>query len=300
MKKSALKRAAAIFFALALVLPVFMTPAAALSAENVSYYDGTYSTDWYDGSPASGKIYHLNSAADLAGYVYLVNVANGGASFGGCTIRLECNVVWNTGNASDWFDTAPTYTWQPISISQAHYSSAGFDGNGHYISGLYQKDDGANHTGFIGVHGGTDWGVKNLAIVNSFFCKTSSGGSQNGNYGVGVFMSTPYNSFTFENLYTDAIVVDASDNTGGIVGNPRSAGATLNVKNCVFAGRVISTASNAGGMVGASNSRNVNVTDCLNLGTVTAASNAGGMIGLVSASSSATVRIGSSVNAGKV
>lgn len=274
-----------------------------LSATNVSVYDGTYSTDWYySNTTPSNKEFHLKSAADLAGYVYLVNSVFGGSSFNGYTIKLDCNVVWNEGNAADWINTAPKYSWTPISISQAHYASAGFDGQGHYISGLYQNDDGANHTGFIGVHGGGDLGVKNLAIVNSFFCKTSSGGSQNGNYGVGVFMSTPYNSFTFENLYTDAIVMDSSNHTGGIVGNPRSNGAICTIKNCVFAGTIISGGEYVGGMVGTNNSRKLRISNCINLGSVYGKNHVGGMVGgATSASGSAgEVIITDCINAGPV
>ncbi|MBQ9544536.1 MAG: hypothetical protein IJV00_05365 [Clostridia bacterium] len=268
---------------------------------DVSFYDGSYSTDWFDDAPASGKVYHLSSAADLAGYVYLVNVVKGGASFGGCTMQLDCNVVWNLGDAADWYESPPTYSWQPISISQAHYSSGGFNGAGHYISGLYQSDNGYNHTGFIGVHGGSDWGVKNLAIVNSYFCKTSTGASQNSNNGVGVFMSTPYNTFTFENLYTDAIVVDASNYTGGIVGTLRSDGATVNIRNCVFAGTIISGGQYVGGIIGGNYSGRVNITDCLNLGNVYGKAYVGGIIGAAtSVNTGRYVNIGSCINAGKV
>ena len=303
MKSSAFRTLLAAALAVIMAAaPAFAPVASALTEDNVSYYDGTYSTAWYDNDPApSDKIYHLSSAADLAGYAYLVNTVKGGASFGGYTVQLDCNVVWNTGSAADWYDAPPKYSWTPISISQSHYSSGGFNGNGHYISGLYQKDNGSNHTGFIGVHGGSDLGLKNLAIVNSFFCKTASGGSVNSNYGVGVFMATPYNTFTFENLYTDAIVMDASNYTGGIVGSLRSSGATVNVKNCVFAGKIISGGSNVGGIVSANSGGNVNITNCLNLGSIYGKSNVGGILGGVTYSASGkAVRIGSCVNAGPV
>ena len=298
----AFRRTASLLLALLLCFPMLATMlVSGLSTADVSYYDGTYSTDWYY-SNTSAKEFHLKSAADLAGYVYLVNTVFGGASFGGCTVKLDCNVVWNEGSASDWIDSAPEYSWTPISISEKHYSSGGFDGQGHYISGLYQKDDGANHTGFIGVHGGSDWGVKNLAIVNSLFCKTSSGGSQNGNYGVGVFMSTPYNSFTFSNLYTDAIVMDSSDHTGGIVGNPRSNNAVCTLNNCVFAGTIISGGSEVGGMVGTNNTRKVRINNCLNLGSIYGKNAVGGMIGSTDSSeaSAGELTVTGCINAGPV
>lgn len=301
MKKIVLKTVSVVMTVLMLLPMLLPVAAVALTSENVSYYDGTYSTKWYDDNPTpANKEFHLKSAADLAGYVYLVNTKFGGASFGGYTIKLDCNVVWNTGNAEDWLEKAPKYSWTPISISQAHYSSGGFDGQGHYISGLYQNDNGSNHTGFIGVHGGSDLGLKNLAIVNSFFAKNSASASQNSNYGVGVFMSTPYNTFTFENLYTDAIVMDKSNYTGGIVGSLRSSGATAKFKNCVFAGTIIGGGEHVGGIVSSNCAGTVQITDCINLGSVYGKKYVGGIIGSTTSSAAKSVSLTNCINAGPV
>ena len=108
----------------------------------VSYYDGIADTSWYQ---ANKSQYFISSASQLAGLATLVN--EGTTNFKDSTVYLNCDIVWNDGDCTNWGTTAPTYSWTPIGVtgsgnSNPHWKTSNlflgsFNGQGHVISGLY-------------------------------------------------------------------------------------------------------------------------------------------------------------------
>ena len=229
---------------------------------------------WYN---AKNDVYVLNDLADLNGFALLSRETN----FTGKTIKLGADIVANTGNAADWANAAPAYSWMKIGYSKSgddHYRFNGtFDGQGHTISGLYLKADEA-YIGFFGLTD-SDAVVKNFKLKNSYFENTARGVGSIAGSGKG----------TFDTIYSDAIIVGKNASVGGLLGQDATGG--MHMRNCWFAGSVINNQTDnmkgngTGGLIGNLQNQSV-VTNCLNTGTVTAklynkAPRVGGLIGAV-------------------
>jgi len=234
---------------------------------DASYYTGKADTSWY--SDTTKKSYHLTSADMLAG---LASLVNGGTSFDGVTIYLDCNVIWNDGefsvasNGDPLFDGAAPkgiYEWTPIGKNTATPNSTfteadgftnqfhgNFDGQGHYISGLYTNNRD-RIAGLFTVFSGKS--LKNLSIINSYF----GGDRVTGSFFAGCLINDDWGaeknkvSVNFENLYSNAyIVTDVNNNSrsGGIGGMLRplpASNAAVNgfiaeFNNCWFDGSIYS------------------------------------------------------------
>ncbi|MBQ4600047.1 MAG: hypothetical protein IJB17_00235, partial [Oscillospiraceae bacterium] len=112
--------------------------------------------------------YAIRNASELYGWAAIANVKYGNAS----AVLLQDIVVNETVSAS-----GANYSWTPIcrNYSFAAGYSGTFDGNGHFISGLYYKNTSESFIGFIGnTSKGT---IKNLTIKNSYFHGAGSVGS---------------------------------------------------------------------------------------------------------------------------
>ncbi|MBQ8141503.1 MAG: hypothetical protein IJ038_07410 [Clostridia bacterium] len=259
----------------------------------VSYYDGTVDLSWYD--PAIYKTeYHITSAAQLAGLSALVR--NGAVLdkdfepqhrvFEGVTFYLDCDIVWNTGDASEWGNTAPQYSWEPIGeVATPQYSNfesvdpkdclffwGNFDGQGHIISGLYCGDESAVWVGLFSVYCGEY--IKNLSVVNSYFTGYSCVGSIAG-YALGTVPkvlnanSDEYaqdlaagNAAIYKNLYSDTLVEMPLDSfsrkrAGGLFGmmklcdksscETKEKGGIMLTENCWVNGTVIADVDSTAG-----------------------------------------------------
>ena len=200
--------------------------------------------------------------------------------FEGQTIKVDADIIVNEGDAADWEKAMPDRRWEPIT------GFAGtFDGQGHTISGLY----GLGH--FYGIDGiqtvyyttgmfadtQDDCVIKNFKLVNSFFSSDLS-------EGVGSIAS--YGGGTFENIYSDAIILSYKENNGGIVGRLTQ---KSNIINCWYDGEIRiegNVGRFTGGIVGrvcASNGQN-KIEHCLNTADISSTvknrgMNTGGLIG---------------------
>ena len=208
---------------------------------------------WYD---ADAKSYTLDSAEDLYGFAMISLVDN----FNSKTVKLGANITLNEGDASTWGTSAPANEWIPIS------SFAGtFDGNGKTISGLYLKTEDS----YAGLFSKTTNAstVKNLSIKNSYFESKNSDmaaiGSVAGQMGG-----------TLDTVYSDAIVVAAGTQVGGLVGRAnQSKTSEYTITDCWFNGSVTVTDDIAqmayiGGLVGTNVQGVLKIDNCLNTGTV--------------------------------
>ncbi len=260
------KLLAALILAMVAILCFSNVSLVAVSAEapatnsSVSVYDGTPDTTWFQ---KDVKEYTLTTAAQFAG---LATVCKNNGSLAGYTIRLGCDMVFNSGDASKWSaGNKPAYSYTPI----PNFDGT-LDGCGHIISGLYYN----SNQGDVGLISKSAQGViKNLGIVNSKFTTTGNRcGSLIGSVekeGAGV---------TIENVYSDAMI-SAGNQAGGIVG---MGGDKSNIKftKCVFAGSATAAAIYSGGMLGEDGGAKAVFTDCINLGSIQVrGGRAGGMAG---------------------
>ena len=255
------KLLAALILAMVAILCFSNVSLVAVSAEDpatnssVSVYDGTPDTTWFQ---KDVKEYTLTTAAQFAG---LATVCKNNGSLAGYTIRLGCDMVFNSGDASKWSaSNKPTYSYTPISQFDGT-----LDGCGHIISGLYYN----SNQGDVGLISKSAQGViKNLGIVNSSFTTTGNRcGSLIGGTGAAV---------KFENIYSDALI-SAKNQAGGLVGLGGG-----QFTKCVFAGSATAAAIYSGGMLGEDGALQTLFTDCINLGSIRSNKDrAGGMTGQV-------------------
>jgi len=223
-----------------------------------------YDISWYD---SAKDTYAIETAAQLYG-VAAINNGDIGDVFRGKTIKLVKDITVNTGSAADWAKGVklPTYTWTPIGggeQSDNHRPFRGtFDGQGHTISGIYHKSDGY-YIGLFGVMASDGTAtVKNLELVNSYIECTRTDALSSELEGVGSIVGQ--GAGTLDTIYTNAILKNATRNTGGLVGNLRQNDAFLNVTNCWYNGEITGTQW-IGGLLGfvSSGTKSIDIEDCL-------------------------------------
>ena len=289
-----MKRIIATLCTLTLILACIFVPATAeepfyaQGTVKVSYFSGTPDYEWYgDGTAAE---FTLSSADALVGFRDLVNANRmvdgvytklaAPVTFQGKTVKLAVDVVINKGDSSAWTvdNTTGLYEWIPIGHTkdlEALSFQGSFDGQGHYISGVYMNAkwsanpacqtfnrnwaDGRD-AGFFGrVQNGT---VKNFAILNSAFL--NSGKDSGGAQGNGVVSRLA--GSTISGVYSEARMKGGFA-TGGMVGYLQKSDGV--VENCVFAGEIdYSLCNKAIGMiVGMDECSSAVIRNCLSLGT---------------------------------
>ncbi|MBQ7485212.1 MAG: hypothetical protein IJT78_01145 [Oscillospiraceae bacterium] len=113
-----------------------------------------YSFDWYDAEAGGGTIY---SRRDFIGFTMLSWTTD----FKGKTVRLGADITVNSGDASTWGSSEPYWRMIPMSTF-----SGTFDGQGHTISGVFQREKAV-----LGLFSKTSKTatVRNFRLVNSFF-----------------------------------------------------------------------------------------------------------------------------------
>lgn len=183
-----------------------------------------------------------------------------------------------------WRSKAPSNKWSPINLKGT------FDGQGHTISGIYVKST-ATYTGlFNTLYSGAI--VTDLKIVNSYF----EGNGSNTRSGVGSVVGR--NNGTIDTVYSDAVVINSKQMTGGIVGMSVDAGENC-VKNCWFNGTIYASNNSVGGIQGGAYKTSSLVEHCLNTGVlnIEKGTGIGGLFGNVQDASNVTLK--DSLNAGE-
>lgn len=270
----------------------------------ISYYDEKKGPDisWFDASkdPNYEGTYTLTTANQLAGFIEL-RQDNKVAS---CkmTIKLEANMVFNQlkdGLSSldlvdDW--KSIVYNWRELGSS---YLFEGiFDGQGHYISGVYLRPTGS-YRGMLGVLGNAT--VKNFSLVNSYMDNSKLARDRN-YFGTVASRVEANKTAIFENVYSDAILKQANEYnlsySGGLIGAALE-NSSVEFSYCTYAGQLdLADGDKVGGLIGSiySNST-VTFTNCVNAGLVIGKKYTGGLIGISSAS---TLYINNCANIGDV
>lgn len=110
------------------------------------------------------------------------------------------------------------------------------DGKGYFISGMCNKVANTDANGGNALFGLLHGTIKNLAIIDSYF----SGSKRTASFVAGIA-----NNAEIDNCFSNAIVVNTTQEAGGIVGNFFGGSIT----NCVFAGSVTGPVQ-VGGILG--------------------------------------------------
>ncbi len=267
----------------------------------ISYYSGTPDTSWYTGE--AGATYVLTTADQLMGFMNLrATAAN---QFDGMTVKLGANMVINklkdgVTEATSLDDFETRYTWKTLNSS--YYFEGVFDGQGHYISGVYFVSGNSGAKGLLGGIG--DATIKNFALVNTFMLTSDATNEVKNRMGSIAARVNTSGTATFYNIESSAVITPPTENgpafdkLGGIVGLVQG-NSTVVMDYCTFSGSLEADGERVGGLIGSIESANAKVTisRCKNTGTIVAGDMTGGMVGYVNA---AAFTLSSSANLGKI
>ena len=166
-------------------------------------------------------------------------------------IEVPLFYLLEEGKATDWAKgkNIPELEWFPIGggANKHRPFSGTFDGQGHTVSGVYLKS-ADYYLGFFGVlNKDSKSTIKNFSLKNSYFESTRT--EVLGSEVDGLGSIAGQGAGVLDTVYSDAILVSATRNTGGLIGNQRQKDTTLTVRNCWFNGSVKGTQW-IGGIVG--------------------------------------------------
>ena len=222
---------------------------------------------WYNDD---AKTFTIKNLKQFYGFAFLAT----GNNFEGKTVKLATDITVNTPNMEAWQagTAGASNPWVSIGNEGMEFNGT-FNGQNHTIRGIYVKSD-TRYTGLFG-RASYDSVIKNFKLTDSYFCNTNK-----------ELCSTASISGEIrgrmENVYSNAVVVGYGPQIGGMVARindyddyKRETKAEIAdkvvVKNCWFDGTVRLVGSKntyAGGVVGCLVQGDLEMTDCLNTGTV--------------------------------
>ncbi|MDD5919036.1 MAG: hypothetical protein PUD73_08110 [bacterium] len=275
---------------------VGLLPTAALAA-GPDVWDGSTKAPSGGGKSESDP-YLISTGEELAWLSTLNNT-----KYTNYYVKLTNDIILNEGTFDQSGNLSPSATpkaWTPAQQAVWH-----FDGNDHYISGLYINSDSADNVGlFSYLYGDADnrSNVNNLTIKNSYVRLTREN-PQYGNGYAGVFSGKSYrtdftNCFSENNIlstscYATAGIVGDSSNcsfngvhTSGSVNGSRIIGGIAGYddsgtfKNCWNEAKISNEKESirqSGGIAG--QALNSNFYNCANLGSLYGGSRVGGIVG---------------------
>ena len=194
--------------------------------------------------------------------------------------------------------------WTPIGIETTSAFVGTFEGNNHYITGIYVNIEG----NFGGIFGNSNT-IKNLTIKNSYIKGANCSGGIVGALRTG----------TIENCHNINAVVNVDSitaggvvgqletkaincsNTGNVSGNKQTGGVaghahnSSTISNCYNTGNVTGNGERIGGIVGAASISSI-ISNCYNIGNILGNKYTGGVAGYAYSSST----ISSCYNTGNV
>ena len=257
----------------------------------ISYYSGKPDVSWFDINNPKSE-YVLTTADQLMGFMFIrQDTTQTNYFFENVTIKLGANMVFNqmkdgvvsfTG-VEDW---KTSYSWKEVH-SDYHFKGI-FDGQGHYVSGLYMPYTSGNK-GMLGAIGG-DAVIKNFALVDSYLRTPTTDAEDKSTIGSIAARVASGGNVTFYNLYSDCIMEETNKNRdfnvcGGLVGAVALSNASATFEYCTFAGSISIEGSKAGGILGqvSHSTAKVTMSNCVNAGSITGVKYTGGLIGFVKA-----------------
>ena len=159
--------------------------------------------------------------------------------------------------------------WVPVGKDITNKLLGTFEGNNHYIKGVYVNSD----TKFCGIFGNANT-IKNLTVKNSYIEGSNCTGGIAGAVRGGKVENC-------HNMNTTVVLKEGGRSAAGIVGQ-----SSANIENCINKGNVISgeeAGLYVGGICGSTGvDYVVTISDCKNEGKVSGVAATGGIIGLLS------------------
>ncbi|MGN1310222.1 MAG: bacterial Ig-like domain-containing protein [Clostridia bacterium] len=184
--------------------------------------------------------YYINTAQDLWNFAAEVNNGN---TFNGVTVYLTTDIDLGCSEDKQWNPIGYKEGEDTINYPATNFSGI-FEGNNHYIEGIYISSE-AKCQGLFGVV----WGeINNLVLKNSTISVTNSYSNVGGIVAYlksGASVNNCVNYATIYSEYSDANA-DQYGTIGGIVGN--NYGGTIN--NCVNYGKITGYVAQLGGIAG--------------------------------------------------
>ena len=227
------------------------------------------------GDGSENSPYEIGTAAELYWFAALVNgKLEGETQNASANAELTADITVNTGvlkSDGTLADNVSGFdTWTPI------YSYEGtFDGQGHTISGLY-FNYGASYS-YIGLFGSNSGTIKNVGVVDSYFCGKSLVGGVCGNNSGGTITGC-YNTGT----------ISGNQYVGGVCGFTNSSGT---ITGCYNTGAVSCNDNSVGGVCGQKSSGTI--TNCYYLsGTATGGIGSNDVAGSAEAKTAAQFKSG--------
>ncbi len=227
--------------------------------------------------------YIISNVNQLKGFAELVN---GGTTDANAVLTADIVVNQNVLKADGSLNSGTFTSWDPIGTTTYFYSGT-FDGNGHYISGLYFKDErngyypnGGNRVGLFG--NAKNATFKNISVIDSYFSGHQYVGGICGYVtGSNSQIVGCYNAAT---IYAD---LNANSGAGGICGAMDYLSTSSKIENCHNAGYVSGNMRYIGGICGIHS--NGIITKCYNTGKVyskgdndtSSDANTGGIVGFM-------------------
>ena len=191
---------------------------------SVRFYQGTNYPELFMNVPSLvDDVYQISNKGDLYAFALIVN--NGETS---AKAVLTANITVNTGVLKEDGTLADNYSgfeiWTPIGKDQNPYTGT-FDGQGHTISGLYFNNSGSKYVGLFRKNDGT---IKNVGVVDSYFCGSSYvGGVCGGNV-------AQNENTSITNCYNTG-AVSGSSYVGGVCGGIQvESNFTATITNCYY------------------------------------------------------------------
>ncbi|MDD6816995.1 MAG: GLUG motif-containing protein [Prevotellaceae bacterium] len=192
---------------------------------SVRFYMSGYYPELFMNVPSLvDDVYQISNKEELYAFALLVN-KNVETS---ANAVLTANITVNTGVLKEDGTLADNYSgfeiWTPIGKDQNPYTGT-FDGQGHTISGLYFNDVDASYVGLFGGNCGT---IKNVGVVDSYFCGSSYvGGVCGGNV-------AQNKNTSITNCYNTG-AVSGSSYVGGVCGGIQvESNFTATITNCYY------------------------------------------------------------------
>ncbi len=140
------------------------TPDDPTHSDEEGIWDGATSVIFASGKGTEADPYIINNAAQLS---YLAKLTNAnGALTKGKYYKLDADILLNDTVLTNTFElkAVPANEWEPIGQDNSHMFQGVFDGNNHYISGVY-INSGASRGLFGFVDEAT---IRNLSLIDTY------------------------------------------------------------------------------------------------------------------------------------
>ena len=195
-----------------------------------------------------GTEYYINTAQDLWDFAEKVN---NGDTFEGVTVYLTADIELKCSEENQW---VPIAYEDNFNINTSIVFSGMFEGNDHYIEGVYINSE-LECQGLFGVVSGE---INNLTLKNSTISVTNSYCKVGGIVGYLKAAGSINKCVNYATIYSDASAKQYGT-IGGIVGD--NYGGTIN--NCVNHGKITGYVAQLGGIAGCSEGK---IYQCENFG----------------------------------